>query len=60
MTPGEFLYQAFSHFKFAVIAQGIAARVAAGAMAGQDFGDLREEIVRITEEGLAMLNGGGR
>ncbi|MFI0468958.1 phosphotransferase family protein [Saccharopolyspora sp. 5N102] len=53
-------YEAFSRFKFAVIAQGIAARVAAGAMAGQDFGDLSEEIVRIAEEGLAMLSGGGR
>lgn len=57
---GIHYYQAFSHFKFAVIAQGIAARVAAGSMAGQDFGDLTEEIVRITEEGLAMLSGGGR
>jgi len=33
-------YEAFAHFKFAVIAQGIASRVAVGAMAGQDFGNL--------------------
>jgi aminoglycoside phosphotransferase (APT) family kinase protein len=48
-------YEAFAHFKAAVIAQGIAARVAAGAMAGQDFGDLSEEIVRTAEAGLATL-----
>jgi hypothetical protein len=40
-----------------VIAQGIAARVAAGAMAGQDFGDLRAEIVRVAEDGRATLAG---
>lgn len=49
-------YEAFAHFKFAVIAQGVAARVAAGAMAGQDFGDLSDEIVRIAEDGLTTLN----
>lgn len=50
-------YQAFAHFKFAVIAQGIAARVAAGTMAGQDFGDLDDEIVRAADAGLSILNG---
>jgi aminoglycoside phosphotransferase (APT) family kinase protein len=49
-------YVAFAHFKFAVIAQGIAARVARGAMAGQDFGDLDEEVRRIAAEGLAALD----
>ncbi|WP_248964099.1 phosphotransferase family protein [Sphaerisporangium perillae] len=48
-------YEAFAHFKYAVIAQGIAARVAAGAMAGQDFGDLGGEVRRIAESGLARL-----
>ncbi|WP_116450857.1 phosphotransferase family protein [Blastococcus litoris] len=48
-------YEAFAHFKFAAIAQGIAARVAAGAMAGQDFGDLDGEVRRIAEAGLARL-----
>ena len=48
-------YEAFAHFKFAVIAQGIAARVAAGVMAGQDFGDLDSEVARIAEDGLARL-----
>ncbi|MFD7446644.1 phosphotransferase family protein [Streptomyces sp. NPDC059909] len=49
-------YEAFAHFKFAVIAQGIAARVAAGAMAGQEFGDLDAEVVRFAEEGLARIS----
>lgn len=48
-------YEAFAHFKFAVIVQGIAARVAAGAMAGQDFGNLEAEVVRCAEEGMARL-----
>jgi aminoglycoside phosphotransferase (APT) family kinase protein len=48
-------YLALAHFKFAVIAQGIAARVHAGSMAGQDFGDLDAEVERIAGEGLAVL-----
>jgi aminoglycoside phosphotransferase (APT) family kinase protein len=48
-------YEAFAHFKFAVIAQGIAARVAAGVMAGQEFGDLDSEVARIADEGLHRL-----
>jgi aminoglycoside phosphotransferase (APT) family kinase protein len=48
-------YEAFAHFKFAAVAQGIAARVAAGSMAGQDFGDLDGEVLRIAEAGLALL-----
>jgi aminoglycoside phosphotransferase (APT) family kinase protein len=49
-------YTALAHFKFAAIAQGVAARVAAGQMAGQDFGDLDAEVERIAEAGLAVLN----
>ena len=49
-------YVAFAHFKFAIIAQGIAARVAAGSMAGQDFGDLDDEVRRIAAEGLTALH----
>jgi aminoglycoside phosphotransferase (APT) family kinase protein len=49
-------YVAFAHFKFAVIAQGIAARVAQGAMAGQDFGDLDAEVKRIAAGGLQVLD----
>jgi aminoglycoside phosphotransferase (APT) family kinase protein len=48
-------YLALAHFKSAVIAQGIAARVQAGSMAGQDFGDLSAEIDRIAAEGLELL-----
>jgi aminoglycoside phosphotransferase (APT) family kinase protein len=52
-------YEAFAHFKFAVIANGIAHRVAAGSMAGQDFGDLTGEIIRTAEDGLSRLNQNG-
>jgi hypothetical protein len=38
-----------------VIAQGIAVRVAAGSMAGQDFGNLDQEARKIAEEGLSRL-----
>lgn len=48
-------YRAFAHFKFAVIAQGIAARVTAGAMDGQDFGDLNSEVEQTAEQGLALV-----
>ncbi|WP_110208705.1 phosphotransferase family protein [Nocardioides daejeonensis] len=48
-------YIAFAHFKFAVIAQGVAARSAAGAMGGQDFGNLDAEIRRLATEGLELL-----
>jgi aminoglycoside phosphotransferase (APT) family kinase protein len=48
-------YEAFAHFKFAVIAQGILARVAVGAMAGQNFGDLNAEVLRVAEEGINRL-----
>jgi aminoglycoside phosphotransferase (APT) family kinase protein len=46
---------ALAHFKCAVIAQGIAARVAAGSMAGQEFGDIDGEVDRIAGDGLALL-----
>jgi len=49
-------YLAFAHFKFAVIVQGIAARVAAGAMAGQEFGDLAPIIVDCARCGLDILS----
>jgi aminoglycoside phosphotransferase (APT) family kinase protein len=57
--PGDIaFYEALAHLKFAVITQGIAARVAAGSMAGQDFGDLGGEVVRIVEAGLTTLERG--
>ena len=49
---------ALAHFKSAVIAQGIAARVQAGSMAGQEFGDIGAEVGRIAAAGLALLTGG--
>ena len=49
---------ALAHFKSAVIAQGIAARVQAGSMAGQEFGDIAGEVDRIAAEGLALLTEG--
>jgi aminoglycoside phosphotransferase (APT) family kinase protein len=47
-------YRAFAHFKFAVITQGIKARVKAGAMGGQDFGDLTSAVSDTAEAGLAF------
>lgn len=49
-------YVAFAHLKFAVIAQGIAMRARDGAMAGQDFGDLDAEVLRIAQVGCERLN----
>ena len=48
-------YLAFAHFKFAVIAQGVSARSRAGAMGGQDFGDLDAEILSLGRRGLALV-----
>lgn len=48
-------YQAFAHFKFAIIAQGVQSRSAAGAMGGQEFGNLDDEIQQLGRDGLALL-----
>ncbi|WP_037144154.1 phosphotransferase family protein [Rhodococcoides fascians] len=48
-------YRAFAHFKFAVIAQGVSARAAAGSMGGQSFGDLDHEIQACAEAGLNVV-----
>lgn len=48
-------YIAFAHFKFAVIAQGVAARSAAGAMGGQDFGNLDQEVRDLAIAGLERI-----
>jgi len=50
-------YEAFAHFKFAVIIQGILVRSRAGAAAGQDFGDLADEVRELGARGLALLTG---
>jgi aminoglycoside phosphotransferase (APT) family kinase protein len=49
-------YEAFAHYKFAIIAQGIAARVHAGSMGGQDFGNLDDEVRDIAAQGLQRLS----
>lgn len=48
-------YQAFAHFKFAIIAQGVQARAKAGDMGGQDFGDLDDQILHLGQTGLQFL-----
>ncbi|HET7684166.1 MAG TPA: phosphotransferase family protein [Marmoricola sp.] len=48
-------YQAFAHYKFAIIAQGVQARARAGAMGGQDFGNLDDEIRELGALGLEHL-----
>lgn len=50
-------YLGLAHFKLVGIAQGMAARVAAGQMAGQDFGDIDSEVERIASAGLAAIKG---
>lgn len=46
---------ALAHFKFAVIAQGVANRSRDGAMGGQDFGDLDDEILALARAGLDLI-----
>jgi aminoglycoside phosphotransferase (APT) family kinase protein len=53
-------YEAFARFKFAVITQGVLARVANNAMAGQEFGNLDNEVREIAEEGLEKIMRKGR
>ncbi len=53
-------YEAFARFKFAVITQGVLARVANNAMAGQEFGNLDDEVRVIAEEGLEKIMRKGR
>lgn len=48
-------YRAFAHFKFAIIAQGVQARSSAGAMGGQDFGNLDAEILQLGRSGLELI-----
>jgi aminoglycoside phosphotransferase (APT) family kinase protein len=48
-------YQAFAHFKFAVITQGVSARSSAGAMGGQDFGGLDAEVLELGMAGLEFI-----
>ena len=50
-------YLAFAHFKFASIMTGVAARAAAGVMAGQTFGEMTDRIDRLAAEGLEIWKG---
>jgi aminoglycoside phosphotransferase (APT) family kinase protein len=59
--PDMAFYEAFARFKYAIIAQGILVRGLQNAMAGQSFGDLRQEIESVAEEGLLrLIEKGGR
>lgn len=48
-------YQGFAHYKFAIIVQGVAVRSRDGAMGGQDFGNLDDDIRHLGQQGLARL-----
>lgn len=48
-------YLAFAHFKFAGIVQGVQVRAKAGAMGGQHFGDLDDEIQLLGQSGLELI-----
>jgi aminoglycoside phosphotransferase (APT) family kinase protein len=52
-------YLAFAHFKFAVIAQGINARVHTRVMANQDFDNLTAEVTATAEAGPALAQSRG-
>jgi aminoglycoside phosphotransferase (APT) family kinase protein len=53
-------YQAFSYFKLAVICQGIAARVAGGAMLGSGFDEAQRLVPPLVAAGRALLGGAAR
>lgn len=48
-------YQAFAHFKFAVIAQGVDQRFEKGEMGGQTRPQLRDGIARLAADGLTFI-----
>ena len=51
-------YVAFGCFKLAVVVQGIIARVAGGAMGGQDFGPLDDTVTALVDRGTRSLTEG--
>ena len=51
-------YVAFGCFKLAVVVQGIIARVAGGAMGGQDFGPMEGSVAALVERGRRCLADG--
>jgi aminoglycoside phosphotransferase (APT) family kinase protein len=48
-------YQAFSHFKLAVVCQGIAARAAGGAMVGSGFDEAQRLVGPLVDAGRHVL-----
>ncbi len=48
-------YVAFGYFKLAVVVQGIVARIAGGAMGGQDFGSMDGLVGALVDRGGAAL-----
>lgn len=56
-------YRAFALFKFAAIAQGVATRAESGDMAGQEFGDIGDDIRALVDYAHTILDhhlGGSR
>lgn len=49
-------YRAFALFKFAAIAQGVATRAEAGDMAGQEFGDIGQDVRALVDHGHTILD----
>lgn len=49
-------YRAFACFKFAAIAQGVATRAEAGDMAGQEFGDIGQDVRALVDHGHTILD----
>lgn len=49
------VYLAFAHLKFAAITAGVQSRGRSGAAAGQDFGDLDDEVRGLAARGLAYI-----
>jgi aminoglycoside phosphotransferase (APT) family kinase protein len=52
-------YRAFAYFKLAVVCQGIAARVAGGAMLGSGFDEVQATVEPLVHAGQRVLSGGG-
>lgn len=48
-------YRALAHFKFAAVVQGVQSRSLAGATAGQDFGNLDNDVLTLATRGLDHL-----
>jgi aminoglycoside phosphotransferase (APT) family kinase protein len=52
-------YRAFAYFKLAVVCQGIAARVAGGAMLGSGFDEVQATVEPLVSAGRRVLSGAG-